>query len=187
MIHVVTAKIGSLLNLQAAIISLVAAVAVAIPAIGGTQAQFTAVTTNPGNLFQSAILTMTTDHPSGSFVDLGNLIPGDTVARTVTVQNTGSVPFTYTITASSDGPKTKLWKDKKKGIQVSVTGNSGQVYSGRISGLVGVPTGTGVPPGDTEVLTFIFSIPSSAGNSFQGLSQSITITYNATQLSGEAR
>ena len=142
---------------------------------------------NAGNLFRSAVLAMTTDHPSGSFVGVGDLIPGDSVTRNVTVQNTGSVPFTYTITASSDGPKTKLWRDKKKGIQVTLTGDSGHLYSGRISQLIGVPTGTELSLGGTEVLTFVFSLPNSAGNPFQGLSQGITITYNATQLSGEAR
>ena len=186
MFHVVATKVSPLFNLQAAILSLVAALALAIPVIGGTQADFTAVTTNPGNVFRSAVLTMTTDHPSQSFVDVGNLMPGDSVTRNVTVQNTGAVGFTFTITASSDGPETLLWKNKQKGIQVTVSGSNGQVYSGGISGLVGVATGTEVSSDGTEVLTFVFSLPSSAGNSFQGLSQGVTISYNAMQLSGGA-
>jgi hypothetical protein len=37
------------------------------------------------------------------------------------------------------------------------------------------------------MLTFDFSLPSTAGNSFQTLTQDFTITYTATQLAGSAR
>ena len=188
MIRTIASKLGSLLNLQAAIISLVVTVAVAIPVIGGTNAEFTAVTTNPGNMFRTAVLSMSTDHPSRSFIDIGNMVPGYTAPRAVTVQNTGSISFTYTITASSQGgPETLLWKNKSQGIQVILSGDIGLIYDGPISGLVSIPSGTMVPSGGTEVLTFVFSLPNAAGRAFQGLSQSIGVTYNATQSSGIGR
>lgn len=181
-------SLAGLLNLRAAIVSLIMAIAIAIPTIGGTQANFTAVTTNPGNLFSSAVLAITTDHPSGAFVSIGDLVPGDTITRSVTVQNGGSAPFTYMITASSvGGPETVLWKNKVKGIQVAVSGGGGPIYSGPISGLQGVPTGITVPGGNTEVLTYVFSLPNSAGNAFQGQSQGIEIRYDAKQLPGSDR
>lgn len=181
-------NLPALLNIKMGIVSLVAAVALVTPAIGGTQADFTAVTTNPGNAFNSAVLTMTSDHPASAFVSVSDLIPGDSATRSVTVENTGSVPFTYTITASNEGGAPSLmWSDKVDGLQVTVSGDAGQIYSGSVSDLAGLASGTTVPAGDTEVLTYVFSLPSSAGNDFQGLSQGIGLTYDATQLAGQAR
>ena len=188
MLHAITSKIGLALNLKVALIALVAAVAVALPGLGGTLADFTAVTTNPGNSFQSAVLTMTTDHPATSFVSVSDLIPGDSATRSVTVENTGSTPFTYVISASNDGgPASLLWTDNVDGLQVVVSDNASQIYSGPINGLDEISAGVEVAAGDTHVLTYVLSLPSSAGNAFQGLSQGIGITYDATQLAGQAR
>ena len=181
-------NLASLLNIKVAIVSLVAAVAVVIPAIGGTLADFTAVTTNPGNAFDTAVLTMTSDHPASAFVSVSDLIPGDSATRSVTVENTGSVPFTYTVTASNEGgPPSLMWTDTVDGLQVTVSGDAGQIYSGPVSDLAAVASGVVVSASGTEVLTYVFSLPGSAGNAFQGLSQGIGITYDATQLAGQAR
>ena len=188
MIQAKAISLASLLNIKVVVVSLIVAVAVAIPTIGGTLADFTAVTTNPGNAFDTAVLTMSTDQPASSFVSIGDLIPGDWATRTVTVENTGSVPFTYTIAASNEGgPASLMWTDKVDGLQLTVSGDAGQIYSGAVSDLAGIASGTTVPAGDTEVLTYVFSLPSSAGNDFQELTQGIGITYDATQLAGQAQ
>lgn len=188
MFHSVAMKVVPTLNLKAAIIGLGLAIAVAVPSIGGTFADFTAVTTNPGNSFESATLTMTTDHPASAFVSVANMIPGDSATRSVTVENTGSVPFTYTVTASNEGgPASILWTDSVDGLQVTISGDDGQIYSGPVSGISGTSTGVEVAAGSTEVLTYVYSLPQSAGNAFQGLSQGIGITYDASQLAGAAR
>src|SRR5438105_2329077 len=49
-----------------------------------------------------------------------------------------------------------------------------------------VASGT-IAAGGTDTLTFDFSLPTSAGNTFQTLTQDFTITYTATQLAGTAR
>jgi len=108
MIQAVATKVGSALNLKLAVLSLIAAIAIVIPTMGGTLADFTAVTTNPGNTFQSAVLTMTTDNPASAFVNVSDLIPGDSASRTVTVENTGSVAFAYEISASNEGDPASL-------------------------------------------------------------------------------
>ena len=174
-------RLAPLFSLKTAIISLIVAAAVTIPAMGGTLADFTAVTTNPGNAFQTAVLTMTTDSPASAFVTVGDLIPGDSATRIVTVSNSGSVPFTYTISASnSGGPASLLWTDGVDGLQVEVSGDAGVLYSGALKNMSA--TGATVAAGGTEVLTYVISLPNSAGNAFQGLSQGFDITYDATQL-----
>lgn len=176
------------LNFKVAIVSLLAAVAIAIPAIGGTQADFTAVTTNPGNSFQAATLTMTTDSPASAFVSIENMIPGDSATRSVTVENSGSVPFTYAVSVSNEGgPPSLMWSDEADGLQLSVSGPLGVIYSGHVAGMSSVESGIEVAAGGSEVLTYVFSLPQAAGNEFQGLSQGISVTYDATQLAGAAR
>jgi hypothetical protein len=50
-----------------------------------------------------------------------------------------------------------------------------------------VPASATIAAGATQTLTYLFSFPSTAGNTFQGLSQDFTVTYTATQLAGLAR
>src|SRR5258708_18909052 len=62
-----------------------------------SSASFTATTTNPGNQFVSATLTMSNDKSAaGSLITISNMVPGDTANRTVVISNTGNVGFTYT-------------------------------------------------------------------------------------------
>ena len=178
-----------LLDLKLVLVSLVLAVAVAIPSMGGTFADFTASTSNPGLVFQTATLSITTDHPASGFVEVANLMPGDTVTRTVTVINTGSAPFTYAVSATKQGggPGSALWSNKVKGLQVTLSNSTGTLYEGPISELQSIKTGVEVASGNTEVLTFVFSLPNAAGNAFQGLSAPIVLDYHATQVAGTAR
>ena len=188
MVAMVASNVEGFLNLKMVLVALVLAVAVAIPSIGGTFADFTASTSNPGNVFQTATLTMTTDHPAADFVQIGDMIPGDSATRTVTVSNTGSVPFTYAVTmANEGGPASAMWTNGVNGLQVELSNAVGVLYDGPVASLSSVETGIEVAAGSTEVLTYVFSMPNSAGNSFQGLSQGVGITYDATQLAGAAR
>ena len=151
-----------------------------------TSASFTATTTNPGNQFATATLTMSNDKStSASLISLANMVPGDSASRTVTITNSGSVGFTYT-TAISTGASTLLWSDTTNGLQVTVTRGASTLYTGALSGLT-IGASPTLAAAGTDTLTFVFSLPTSAGNTFQGLTQVFTIAYTATQLAGAAR
>ena len=151
-----------------------------------TSANFTATTTNPGNSFGSATLTMSNDKSAAaSLVNLSNLVPGDTANRTVTITNTGNVGMTYT-GAISAVANTLLWSDTTNGIQVTVKRGATTLYTGPIKTLALAASPT-IAASGTDALTFDFSLPVSAGNTFQTLTQDFTITYTATQLAGTAR
>jgi hypothetical protein len=151
-----------------------------------TSANFTATTTNPGNSFGSATLTMSNDKSAAaSLVNLSNLVPGDTANRTVTITNTGNVGMTYT-GAISAVANTLLWTDTTNGIQVTVKRGATTLYTGPIKTLALAASPT-IAASGTDTLTFDFSLPVSAGNTFQTLTQDFTITYTATQLAGTAR
>lgn len=58
---------------------------------GGTSASFTATSVNPNNLHETALLSLSNDKPNdGDLVSVSNLVPGDTVTRSVTITNSGN-------------------------------------------------------------------------------------------------
>ena len=151
-----------------------------------TSANFTATSTNPGNTFQSATLSMSNDKPNANdLVNITNLVPGDTANRTVTITNTGNAPFTYSASISATA-NTLLWSDTTNGLQVTVKRGATVLYSGALKNLAVAASGT-INASATDTLTYDFSFPTAAGNSFQNLSQDFTITYTATQLAGSAK
>ncbi len=152
-----------------------------------TSASFTATTTNPGNSFGSATLTMSNDKSAAaSLINLANLVPGDTANRTVTISNTGNVGMTYTAAISATA-NTLLWSDTTYGLQVTVKRGATVLYGpGALKNMAVAASGT-IAASGTDTLTFDFSLPATAGNTFQTLTQDFTITYTATQLAGAAR
>ena len=149
-------------------------------------ASFTATTTNPGNQFTTATLSLSNDKAAAaSLISIGNLVPGDTAARTVTITNTGNVGFTYVGSASATA-STLLWTDTVNGLQVTVTRGVTTLYTGALKNLALAASPT-VAAGGTDTLGFAFSLPLGAGNTFQSQTQDFTITYTATQLAGAAR
>ena len=101
------------------------------------------------------------------------------------ITNTGSVGFTYTPSISATA-NTLLWSDTTNGIQVTVHRGLTQLYTGALKNMTWGASGT-IAAGGTDTLTFDFSLPATAGNTFQSLTQDFTITYTATQLAGAAR
>ena len=159
---------------------------------GSTTATFTATATTPDNTFATANLVISNDKPNaGDLVNISNLVPGDTAQRVVHVTNGGNTGFTYAGAISATA-NTLLWSDTTYGLQASVyrcnncTTPANLVYSGPLKNLA-VPASGTVAAAGTDHLTFVFSLPSTAGNTFQSLTQDFTVTYTATQLAGAAR
>jgi spore coat-associated protein N len=152
-----------------------------------SSASFTATTTNPGNSFGSATLTASNDKSAaGSLISISNLVPGDTAHRTVMISNTGNADFTY-VGAASATATTALWTDTTNGLQVTVKRGASTLYSGPLKNLALAASPTITATTGTDALSFDFSLPVGADNTFQTLTQDFTITYTATQLAGGAR
>jgi hypothetical protein len=151
-----------------------------------TTASFTATSTHPSNQADSATLTMSNNKPNaGDLVNVTNLVPGDTMNRTVTITNTGNVGFTY-VGSISAVANTLLWSDTTNGLQVTVKRGASVLYTGALKNL-SIPASGTIAAGGTDTLTYDFSFPSGAGNTFQTLAQDFTVTYTATQLAGSAK
>ena len=179
-------------NFLLAAMALSALVLIGVTSVGSTTATFTATTSNPGNTFATATLVISNDKPNaGDLVNITNLVPGDTAQRVVHITNGGNTGFTYAA-AGSAVASTLLWTDATFGLQAAVyrcnncTTPANSVYSGALKNLV-IPASGTVAAAGSDYLTFVFSLPSTAGNTFQGLTQDFTVTYTATQLAGAAR
>jgi spore coat-associated protein N len=151
-----------------------------------TSANFTATSTNASNTFGSATLSMTNDKPNANdLVNITNLVPGDTANRSVTITNSGNAGFTYAASVSATA-NTLLWSDTTNGLQVTVKRGATVLFTGALKNM-SLPASATVAAGGTDTLTYDFSFPTGAGNTFQNLSQDFTITYTATQLAGSAK
>jgi hypothetical protein len=157
-----------------------------------TTASFTATATNPGNTFATATLTISNDKPNaGDLVNITNLVPGDTAQRVVHITNGGNTGFTYAGSVSATA-NTLLWSDTTNGLQATVyrcnncTTPANVVYSGALKNLA-IPASGTIAAAGSDYLTYVFSLPTTAGNTFQTLTQDFTVTYTATQLAGTAR
>jgi hypothetical protein len=152
-----------------------------------TAASFTATSDNPDNQFVTAHLALSNDKATaGALVNLTKLVPGDTIARTVTLTNSGDVGFTYVFAASQTG-NTALWTDAVNGLQVTASRGATVLYAGALKNMGTVAVATAVASGGTDTVSYVFTLPATAGNTFQQLTQDLTITYTATQLAGTAR
>jgi hypothetical protein len=179
-------------NIFVATMALSALVLIGVTSTGSTTATFTAATMNPDNTFQTATLLISNDKPNaGDLVNITNLVPGDSAQRVVHITNGGNTSFTYAAAASATA-STLLWTDATLGLQASVyrcnacTTPANVVYSGALKNLA-IPASGTVAAAGSDYLTFVFSLPVGAGNTFQSLTQDFTVTYTATQLAGVAR
>lgn len=126
-------------------------------------------------------LNLATDRGASAIVALSDLVPGDTVDRTITLQNTGTLGFRYTVSETQTA-STALWTDTTSGIQLTVATSGGSVlYTGPMSGLGALAGPTILAPGATETLRYTFAFPAAAPDAFQGLVQDLTLVFTATQ------
>ena len=126
-------------------------------------------------------LAITTDRGATAIVDLADLVPGDSLTRTITVQNAGSLAFRYTVSATQTA-STLLWTDPTDGLQLTVRDAGGTVlYAGPLSGLGSLAGPTILAPGTAELLSYTVDFPGTASNSFQGLTQDLTLVFDAIE------
>ena len=169
----------------------------------GTFATFTATASNSGNTFSTGTLNLTTVPASGSAIlSLANMKPGDSIARGVSVENSGSINASLalsTSTAAANALTTDTTNGLKLLVEKCVTAFGGTTPETCTGGSgVSIPTQTVI--GTNMALPALnagaankhhylvtVSLPSTADNTFQGLTQTLTFTWNATQVAGTAQ
>lgn len=131
---------------------------------GATFAYFSDTATNTNNSFAAGTLDIGNAEwtASGDFV-VTNSFPGDTKTKEFTVKNTGSLPFNF---------------------NYSVVG-AGDLFGGANPSSVTATDNDAdnqLAPGETAIITVTFSMPTAAGNEYQGKQGTATITVNANQI-----
>jgi hypothetical protein len=174
----------------------------------GTFGSFTDSTTPVDATIQSGTLSIDLTQVGYAVpVTTAGFVPGDTLTRAVDLVNDGSSPlgsvnFTSTATAGSI-----LTTDTLNGLQLSLKSCSvawtqggtasapAYTCSGTTQTLANGPAVTTVPlsnpaslnAGGTDHLVFTISLPTSADNTFQGKSASLSLSFTGVQRSGTAR
>ncbi len=170
------------LPLSKILLSLAAISVVAVAAVGGTFANFTATpTTISSNAFASGSLTMTRSG-SGAIFNSAAMKIGDTATGSVTITNTGTLAGAYTLTGSSSG-NAALANQLHLTLYKDVDGGT-PIYNGSL-GTFSAALGTFAAGGDAHTFYFHVSLPSTGSdagdNALQGLSASEDFTWSATQ------
>jgi predicted ribosomally synthesized peptide with SipW-like signal peptide len=128
------------------------------------------------------------DSVSFTSLNISTMIPGQSVAGVLKVENVGNVGFTYTAATSvsnstlASALDVKVTNGAVSGSSPSAT-CSGTQLSGTGSTLSQalVSTGRSLAASASENLCIQVSMPSGASSSLQGLSTNVTYTFTATQ------
>jgi spore coat-associated protein N len=137
-------------------------------------------------------------------VNATNIVPGDTIQRSVDLTSSSSDPLGSVSLTTTASPTSLLDTDATNGLQMTITscsvpwtesgtspaftytcsGSTSTVVASRavigsnisLSGLNVLSSASG-----TDHLRVALSLPSSAGNTFQGLSSTVTYAFTGTQ------
>ncbi|WP_372728259.1 TasA family protein [Nocardioides sp.] len=177
----------------------------------GTFGAFTSTTAATQNVATGTLTLGLTQHSTlGTTVDATNMVPGDTVQRSVTLTRPAAAEkFGSVLLTSTGSTSNVLTSDTTKGLQVSVdecstawvmtpstkvltcAGTTTPIISSRPVLQSGLDLGsatTSLNSGAAAAnLRVTMSLPVAADNSFQGKSNAITFTFDATQRAAEAR
>lgn len=186
-----------------------AVVAAGATAIGaGTYASFTATATPATPLTvtsgtESLAIPAAGSSANRMTVNASGLVPGDTIQRSVNLQNTGNQPLASITLTTAAGTSSLLDTDATNGLQLVVdrcsvpwteAGSSpaftytcsGTPYSvlttrAVIGSAIGLSNLGATTAGATDNLRVTLTLPTGAGNSLQGLTSIISFTFNGTQ------
>jgi spore coat-associated protein N len=171
------------LPLTKILLSLAAIAVVAVAAVGGTFANFTATpTTISSNAFASGSLTMSRSGSGAIFSSVAMKI-GDTATGSVTITNTGTLAGAYTLSGTSSG-NASLASQLHLTLYKDVDGGTA-IYDGSLGGFSSVALGTFAASNDAHTFYFHVSLPSTGSNAgdnaLQGLSADESFTWSAVQ------
>jgi len=167
--------------------------ALAVGAVIGSGANFTASSANPANTFSSGTLTMLNSQAGSAVLTAANMRPGDPATTgTVDIKNTGSLSGAFSVSKSaltdSDGANPMSAKLNLTvvdcGVYAGATpptcgdGDDVSKYSGTLGAMPTRALGT-FAAGEHHRYEFSVALDSSANDGYQGDSSSATFNWNA--------
>jgi hypothetical protein len=169
----------------------------------GTFGAFTDSTAPVNATVDTGTLSINATTPGTLPMTVAGLVPGDSITRPVTLVNDGSLPLGgLTLSAGAKSPGI-LTTDAANGLQKSlrscavawvqagttVTCASGEttLASGPVTADMALTGLNALAAGGTDHLAYTISLPTTAGNAFQGQSAALSLVFTATQATGTTR
>ena len=177
----------------------------------GTFGTFTDSTTPVATTVQTGTLDINLAQPSGAYaipVTTTNFVPGDSITRAVNLSNDGSTALSsVTLASVSTGASNALTTDTVNGLQLSLkacsvawtqggtasapsytcSGTTTTMYSGPAAASLQLSNPASLNPAGVDNLVFSVSLPTTADNTFQNKSASLSITFTGTQRAAAAK
>ena len=191
-------------GLVATVVTLTAGAALAS---AGTLAVFTDQQAIGSNAFTAGSITLGVN-PATALITSSNMLPGGAVTNKLVVSNSGANQYRYSISSSATNADTKALKDQLvltiKTIDVTTPGSGTecddfdgtQLYTGDLDSTAGKLVGDpaqGAQGGErtlnasaNETLCFRASLPTGAGNAYEGAATTATFTFDAEQVANNA-
>jgi len=184
-------KLGATIVVSAALVAFLSLSVMAL---------FTDTASVPANLFTTGTVDISTS-PTTALVTFSGMAPGDQVTAPVTVNNAGTLQLRYAVTSTTTEDTLAGQLDLTIKSGVTTCTNAGFAADGTVvyaTGDLGSTAGVNVignpaqggQGGDrtlnasaSEVLCVNVSLPSSTGNTYQGLSTTATLAFQAEQTS----
>jgi spore coat-associated protein N len=167
----------------------IGALAVVLAAVGitvGSGANFTAHSANPANTFTAGTLAIG-NSASSAILSATNLKPGDVSTGTVDIQNTGSIPGTFTLSTSNAVDTATLLgqldlKVEDCGLFSGTTApncaSTNFVYNGKANA-VGTAALGSYAANAKHRYQFSVTMPTTIANTFQGTTASVEFDWDA--------
>ena len=198
------------LSMSSKILASLAALSAAASVAGlGTFASFTS-STSASQTVASGTMTVALGATGASTnrltVNATGIAPGDTIQRSVDLLNSGSMDFGSITLTTAASPSSLLDTDATNGLQMIIErcstawteAGTAPAYTYTCGGTTQTVLATravigtsltlnnlgALTAGATDKLRVTLSLPSAAGNTFQGLSSTVTYTFTATQRAG---
>ncbi len=116
---------------------------------------------------------------SAGIINFNNTQPGQTQQNTITIGNTGTLPFSYSVSAALQGDQPLF-----DAIQAEIKNGQDQIiYSGSLSGLTQPQTiADRVPAGSSDSVSFRVWLPDNAGPELMDKKGTATFSFVASQL-----
>ena len=174
----------------------------------GTFGGFTDSTTPVATTIESGTLSINVAQQGYSVpVTTAGFLPGDSLTRAVNLVNDGNSPLGSVTLSSIATASSILTTDTANGLQLAVkkcsvawtqggtaqaptytcSGAETVVGSGPVVSTMDLAGAAALNAGGTDHLTFSISLPTTADNTFQGKSASLSLTFTGTQRTGTAR
>ena len=163
-----------------------------VVAVSGSLAIFTSTPTLGGNAFTTGTVVLGLN-PATALLTSASMMPGDTVAGSLLVSNSGTGQLRYAMTSASTNTDTKglmnqiILTVKTLGTSCAVFDGT-SLYSGALNAAAFGNPAQGAQAGDrtlnaaaSETLCFQANLPAATGNAYQGATTTTTFTFTAEQ------